>query len=295
MIKTNRKKIKVIESGLTLFAKKGYEFTSIQEIATESNISKGAFYLHFKSKEELLLSIFKYNHENMKAQITAVDKLNMDPREKFKQQILVQLKQIAEHKDFIIMHFREQAVAMNEDIHRYMRKMQMEMKTWYEDTLMEIYGSEAAPYLYDLSLLLDGIRTIFVKLMIVSQIPLDIERLPAYILKRMDHLVDGILLEGGPPLMEETMVKAYFSDHSSCADDVLREIVANMKDQLDILGMDEEDYDLHLKAIDYLKRCLEQKAPDRFSIQGVLANLKKVSELKPYCKEIAQHLKIQIV
>ncbi|WP_425574658.1 TetR/AcrR family transcriptional regulator, partial [Streptomyces rhizosphaericus] len=37
----NEKKLKLIENGMKLFAKKGYYHTSIQEIASESGVSKG--------------------------------------------------------------------------------------------------------------------------------------------------------------------------------------------------------------------------------------------------------------
>lgn len=45
------KEEKIIKAGLHLFAKNGFASTTIQDIANECNISKGAFYLHFKSKE----------------------------------------------------------------------------------------------------------------------------------------------------------------------------------------------------------------------------------------------------
>lgn len=45
------KNTQIIEAGMKLFANKGFSATSVQEIATESGISKGSFYLHFKSKD----------------------------------------------------------------------------------------------------------------------------------------------------------------------------------------------------------------------------------------------------
>ncbi|WP_158975110.1 TetR/AcrR family transcriptional regulator [Cellulophaga sp. L1A9] len=46
-------------TGLELFYKKGYYNTSVDEILKELSLSKGAFYYHFKSKEDYFISILQ--------------------------------------------------------------------------------------------------------------------------------------------------------------------------------------------------------------------------------------------
>jgi TetR/AcrR family transcriptional repressor of nem operon len=46
-------------TGLELFYRKGYYNTSIDEILKELSLSKGAFYYHFKSKEDYFISILQ--------------------------------------------------------------------------------------------------------------------------------------------------------------------------------------------------------------------------------------------
>ncbi|ADV48875.1 TetR/AcrR family transcriptional regulator [Cellulophaga sp. E16_2] len=46
-------------TGLELFYKKGYYNTSVDEILKELSLSKGAFYYHFKSKEDFFISILQ--------------------------------------------------------------------------------------------------------------------------------------------------------------------------------------------------------------------------------------------
>jgi len=50
-------KDKILEAGLTLFAKKGFHATSISQIAAKAEVSKGLTYNYFNSKEALLLAI----------------------------------------------------------------------------------------------------------------------------------------------------------------------------------------------------------------------------------------------
>jgi TetR/AcrR family transcriptional regulator, cholesterol catabolism regulator len=44
----------LIDSALTLFGEKGFRATSVQEIVLAAGVTKGAFYHHFASKEDLL-------------------------------------------------------------------------------------------------------------------------------------------------------------------------------------------------------------------------------------------------
>lgn len=44
---------------LELFTERGYDGTSLREIAERLDVTKAALYYHFKSKEEILLSLFK--------------------------------------------------------------------------------------------------------------------------------------------------------------------------------------------------------------------------------------------
>ena len=50
---------KLTEAALGLFAEAGYERATVDRIVAEAGFSKGAFYAHFKSKEELFLHILE--------------------------------------------------------------------------------------------------------------------------------------------------------------------------------------------------------------------------------------------
>ncbi|WP_018921556.1 TetR/AcrR family transcriptional regulator [Salsuginibacillus kocurii] len=50
-------KTKITDAALTLFEEKGYHAVTVDQIVQESSTSKGGFYHHFKSKDELLYTI----------------------------------------------------------------------------------------------------------------------------------------------------------------------------------------------------------------------------------------------
>ncbi|KOU55549.1 TetR family transcriptional regulator [Streptomyces sp. MMG1533] len=50
---------RIQDIALELFAEQGYEKTSLREIAERLDVTKAALYYHFKTKEEILVSIFE--------------------------------------------------------------------------------------------------------------------------------------------------------------------------------------------------------------------------------------------
>ena len=54
------KKQLIMDKALELFAEQGFEATSVQQITEHCGISKGAFYLSFKSKDELILAMIDH-------------------------------------------------------------------------------------------------------------------------------------------------------------------------------------------------------------------------------------------
>jgi len=62
----------IMEAALELFAEQGIEATSVQQITDRCGISKGAFYLSFKSKEELIFGIIDHF---MSQYITDIDRI----------------------------------------------------------------------------------------------------------------------------------------------------------------------------------------------------------------------------
>ena len=58
--KKSRTRIQILQAALTCFANKGYHQTSMDDIVAESGLSKGGLYWHFKSKQELFVSLIEW-------------------------------------------------------------------------------------------------------------------------------------------------------------------------------------------------------------------------------------------
>jgi AcrR family transcriptional regulator len=53
-------KIMILKVALQLFMENGYKSTSYQDLVKHTGLSKGAIYHHFKSKEDILSSVFEF-------------------------------------------------------------------------------------------------------------------------------------------------------------------------------------------------------------------------------------------
>ena len=97
----NKTKRKIFEASMDLFAKKGYEATSIEEITSVVGVAKGTLYYHFSTKEEIFYFLVE---EGMKLLKNSIDikTSNLDNSlDKLKAIILIQIKAIKKYENFI--------------------------------------------------------------------------------------------------------------------------------------------------------------------------------------------------
>ena len=64
--KSNENKNRIIKAALKLINDNGFDDVSVLEITKEAGVSKGAFYIHFKSKEDLIVQQINYFYDDMK-------------------------------------------------------------------------------------------------------------------------------------------------------------------------------------------------------------------------------------
>jgi len=57
---------RLLDAALQIFARNGFERATVDEIVREAGFSKGAFYVHFESKEDLYWEIFRQRIEARK-------------------------------------------------------------------------------------------------------------------------------------------------------------------------------------------------------------------------------------
>jgi len=81
-IQAKHTKQKIYQTALALFAKKGYGAVTIEEICSKCQLSKGAFYVHFNSKHDIMVEQSKWTdkahmryYQSLPLEISSAEKL----------------------------------------------------------------------------------------------------------------------------------------------------------------------------------------------------------------------------
>ncbi|MGG1675404.1 TetR/AcrR family transcriptional regulator [Neobacillus sp. NRS-1170] len=274
----------IIESGMKLFASKGFSSTSIQEIATESGISKGAFYLHFKSKDELLLAILEYIFETVHSNISIYEQQNLSPRDKFIKQLSSLFGTFLGHKEFLIMLSKEQAIPRNEKIKNLMFSKHYENHLLFRKGLRDIYGKDIEAYTVDLALILEGLFQSYMKLMFFEPNGFDFDGLTQYLMRRLDSIVKDITSE--PPFLTEDKLKTVLIKSKDFFENVdIPKVVQKMREELSQIK-NKESLEI---SLDVLEEEIKKESPRIPVIKGMLFNFKDVGAFKEYIRSIASY------
>jgi len=284
------KEKKIIDSALKLFAQKGYSSTSIQEIANDCGISKGAFYIYFKSKDSLLFAILDYYYKELVQLFSNIKLEDISAKEKLVEQTAAFFEHALKHKDFIIMQTREQAIPLNDSIKHLIMQMQTDIREFSLAYLLELYGEKTSRFHLDLQIMYEGLLQSFLRLLLHDQIDMDAKNVSKYLWRRMDSIAAGIV-EETPIFTEANIYKLmhkpkidFMADNTDKTMEILnhiRKITENYPDK--------ETIEI---TLDVLEAEIKTDAPRSPIIQGMLSNLEGHEELKSAIKKIKLHYQI---
>jgi AcrR family transcriptional regulator len=168
-IREERRK-SILEVALRLFANKGYESTSISQLAKEAGISKGLIYTYFESKEALLKSLVLDLNEM--EQDFWEDIQNDDPTKMLENILNIYFKTLVENKDKLrlisALTFQIEKFDFIQDLASQKMSAYLQL---FEDLLSKINFPQPKDEALLLGALLDGIATQF--LVIHSDYPLN--------------------------------------------------------------------------------------------------------------------------
>lgn len=94
------RKLEIIETALHLFSEKGYENTTIQDIAEKMNVAQGLCYRYFKSKQEIFAASSDLYAKQAVAQMMQSIKDDSRPTDKFNAIIKTLLAYAIKHSEF---------------------------------------------------------------------------------------------------------------------------------------------------------------------------------------------------
>src|SRR5437870_8397146 len=93
----------ILRAATRVFARNGYFNSKVADIAGAAGVADGTVYLYFKSKEEILHSIFDQNMDDAIAAARKLIEKVDDPREKLRRIALLHLQRLGSNRDLAVV------------------------------------------------------------------------------------------------------------------------------------------------------------------------------------------------
>lgn len=110
----------IMQAAITLFSEKGYEKTSIEELAKAAGIGKGTIYGYFQTKSDILHAFCEDELECLHQELTA----NADKEIPILQQMvslyMSEFRQITENREFARLFMQQTAFPRDVDLDRHL-------------------------------------------------------------------------------------------------------------------------------------------------------------------------------
>ncbi|SER93412.1 transcriptional regulator, TetR family [Gracilibacillus ureilyticus] len=187
------KKTEITQVALQLFAEKGFNETSVQEIANGAKISKGGFYNYFKSKQELMLDLIDEYQHKITQRTNKFDWKESTSINSLTNYIELEVEAWMENQPFFYVLFREFTPNSNGEITDRMEKLHEATLNNHYDIFFHIYGKRLEKYISDLVLLLEGMmREYIIQIVIHRQLHISPSSIASWISHHMHSVIQHI-------------------------------------------------------------------------------------------------------
>ncbi len=117
IVDKEQKKTEIARMAMEIFARKGFEKATIQEIAEEGGIGKGTIYQYFKTKEEILAEVSREMFSEMEKALGAALLRSTGPVEKLKSIVQTMLGVAPRYESSFIIYMELWRLSLSS--HRY--------------------------------------------------------------------------------------------------------------------------------------------------------------------------------
>lgn len=144
----NKRKRQIIEAARQLFIKKGYQDTSIMDIISCANVSKGTFYNHFSSKDQCLFSILdETRNEIISKRFEVAQNSSLSEKEILIRQISLFVEINRERN--LIQIFESLSGSASKELKLQLSKFYIYEIDWLAKRLIDLYGEEIRDISYE--------------------------------------------------------------------------------------------------------------------------------------------------
>ncbi|MFN2746650.1 MULTISPECIES: TetR/AcrR family transcriptional regulator [Bacillus] len=284
------KKADIIKAAKKLFAEKGYLNVSMQAIAEECKISKASIYKIFQSKEELLLALINFRKEEMLKKSAKINtESSLTPKERFAKKIALEIMEFRENRQFINFMSNDGASPDTALIRKHLKQTKSMIISWHRDSIIQAYGEEVKPYIWELVIIYHGLMREFLFLVAAKKSQPHVESIPPFIMSLLDLYIEKKQTGEMKPSLNEDIIASYMNmaiPHPPKKEELLAGHLQTLKDAIRSLSNDDFDVKELQSAAGMLCQEMFEEEPRPFLIQALLDYLGKIETLEQTIAQI---------
>jgi AcrR family transcriptional regulator len=99
--KAEETRARILDAALRLFRERGFERTTMRDVAGEAEVATGAAYYYFRSKEELVMAFYLRTSEEARDDLAKALAASKSLQKRMRAMIELKFAQFAEHRDLM--------------------------------------------------------------------------------------------------------------------------------------------------------------------------------------------------
>lgn len=264
------KKQLIMEKAIELFAKQGFEATSVQQITEHCGISKGAFYLSFKSKDELIIEIIDHFMIQFTSEIDYIVRNAKEGENLLYKFYYAIFDSFQKHSDFGKILIKEQSRSFNEDFIVKMRYYDRLMDKTILLMVERLYEEDEVKEIkYDLVFCIKGFMSMYSQLFLFYDVPLDLDLLSTSLVEKTNLLANNATI----PFISKGLIQVF---EEPALEDLTKEQILLLMNQ----EIEEMEESVEKESLVLLKQQLHETTFGRAIIKGLVENIRNHPQTK---------------
>lgn len=278
----NKRKRQIIHAARQLFIDKGFNDTSIMDIISAANISKGTFYNHFASKNECLIAILEETREEALSQRYEIgineDRSNID----------VLIKQIAliayvNRKRNVVQIFESLAGNTDKELKALLERHMILELNWLANRLVDVYGEKIRDISFECAVFILGMMQQSLRIIVMATKQLGSpEAVIKVVMNHIDAIIERQLKQKSiiitPEIVQSLQIKL---DHRTVSKEQLVGQLEGFKEKLT-----EEDPKSGIEYTNYLLKELQSNNESLYILEAILQAFIKSFKTTPHEHEV---------
>lgn len=142
----DRRQAEVVLDAARVFAARGYDQTSVPQLATELGLAAGSLYHYFGGKEQLLIAICNEIMDPLLERAAALEAQSLDPVKHLRALVRIWVAHVVDHRDHMLVFQQERHVIDHGDQWRQVRADRKRFETLVDGALVAVERAGAARF-----------------------------------------------------------------------------------------------------------------------------------------------------